>query len=702
MLRFFAVIPVVLAVSLAGADGLMLPVEPDYPHDFLRNRMTHVEVEMHGVVAVTSVYQEFVNEWHRETGVVYSFPLPPDARATEILYSRDGKVLEAVLRVRDQAVNPGTGEGGAAALLNRYLGRNGIRIRLDGIAPQEIQRVQLTYISLCDYKQGECRYRYPLDTSDFVKRPLDHLQFNFIVRSNSNIVDFGLPTHPEYRTIYSAPKELELEFSRPKSYLNRDLEFFYTVEQNALGVDFYSAANDTSDGHFALFLRPENFPGEGRVLPRKVLFLLANSTRMFGAKLDQSIRAIARALEQLGPEDRFNILLFNDRVLPWKPIPVAADRIHVAAAVDFLRTVETAVGSRLDDGLKECLSQISSDDFSNSILVFTDGRSPLDPREIEALNKHRVGIFPIGIGTDLDRARLEMTAALNYGFVTYLDEDSGLEEAMVGVFERISNPIMKNTVMEYGRADLFEILPRKIPDTYSGSYFFTTGRYRTPGPSSFSLAGFSAEGLVTFDFTLDFSDKREFPFTEQLWAKEFIDALEREIEVYGETQELKDRVIELSLTYNILSRYTAYVAEAYAEEEKAEEAYAEEEALEFDMDEDMMDDDSFAAVILFEEKEDLLSTSAILGNYPNPFNTWTKISLFVHERDVRAIKLLKIYNLLGQLVAVVDVSLLSAGMHEMPLEVGGLLEGNLASGLYIVRLQVQNTITSAVRINLVR
>ena len=113
MLRLFAVIPVVLAVSLAGADGLMLPAEPDYPHDFLRNRMTHVEVEMHGVVAVTSVYQEFVNEWHRETDAVYSFPLPPDARATEVLYWRDGKVLEAVLRVRDQAVNPGTGEGGA-------------------------------------------------------------------------------------------------------------------------------------------------------------------------------------------------------------------------------------------------------------------------------------------------------------------------------------------------------------------------------------------------------------------------------------------------------------------------------------------------------------------------------------------------------------------------------------------------------------
>ncbi len=404
---------------------------------------------------------------------------------------------------------------------------------------------------------------------------------------------------------------------------------------------------------------------------------------MFGTKLDQSIRAISRSLEQLGPEDRFNILLFNNEVSSWKPAPVAADGANVAAAVDFLTAIEAAAGSRLDEGLKECLLQISSENFSNAILVFTDGRSPLDPREIEKLNEHRAGIFPIGIGTDLDRARLEMTAALNYGFVTYLDGDSGLEEAMVGVFERISNPILKNTVMEYGRADLYEILPRKIPDTYSGSYFFTTGRYRIPGPSSFSLAGFSSEGLVTFDFTLDFSDEREFPFIEKLWAKEFIDALERQIEVYGETRELKDQVIELSLSYNIRSRYTAYVAEAEEDEYSG-------------------DEDGFASVVELNGKEDSLSASAILGNYPNPFNSWTKIRLFVHERDARATKLLKVYNLLGQLVAVLDASHLPAGMHEVTLEGGDTFGGTLASGLYIVRLQVRNAITGAVRINLVR
>ena len=688
MLRPFPVVSVVLAASLAGADGLMLPVEHDYPHEFLRNRVTQARVEVHGLVTVTSVYQEFVNEWHRQTDAVYSFPLPPEARATEVLYWRGEEALRAVLRVRDQAVNPGTGEGGAAALVNRYLGRNGIRFKIDGIEPHSVQRVQLTYIGLCEYTNGECRYRYPLDTGDFVTWPLEHLQFSFIVRSNSDIVDFGLPTHPEYRTVHSAPREVEVEFSRPKSYLNHDLEFYYTVEQTALGVDFYSAANDTSDGHFALLLRPKNPPDEGSVLPRRVFFLLSNSGRMVGSRLDQSIRAISKSLEKLRPGDLFNILLFNNRVMSWKPAPVPADGVNVAAAVEFLKTVETAVGSRLDEGLKSCLSQVSGDDFSNAVLVFTDGRSPLDPREIESLNEHRTAIFPIGIGPDLDRARLEMTAALNYGFVTYIDEYTSLEETMAGVLERIGNPILKNTVMEYGRADLSQVFPRKLPDTYSGSFLFVTGRYKTPGPSSFSLAGYSTQGLVTFDFTLDFSGISGFPFVRQLWAKEAIDSLEREISVYGETPELRNRVIELSLAHNIRSRYTAYVAEAE----------------EFDGGEPLDDgeDYSMTAVSVLEGKGGVFPTSAILGNYPNPFNSWTKVLCFIHEEDARAAKVLRIYNLLGQLVAVLDVSHLSPGIHEVPLESGELRGVPSASGLYIVQFRVRNTVIGALRINLVR
>ncbi|HSQ77009.1 MAG TPA: VIT domain-containing protein, partial [Bacteroidota bacterium] len=151
-----AVAAVVLLGSLpVHADGVMRPQNKDYPKDFLRHRMTSIDVTLHGQIAVTSVYQEFVNEWHLATDAVYSFPLPAGARATEFLFWSNDTLYRAPLRVKEQAPNPGTGEGGIDAQLTNYLGTNAIRVLLSGIKPGEAQRVILKYISLCRYDGGQ-------------------------------------------------------------------------------------------------------------------------------------------------------------------------------------------------------------------------------------------------------------------------------------------------------------------------------------------------------------------------------------------------------------------------------------------------------------------------------------------------------------------------------------------------------------------
>ena len=59
----------------------------------------------------------------------------------------------AVLQVKEQATNPGTGEGGLVGQVNSYIGRNGIKILLKGVKAGAIQKVRLRYISVCDYYQ---------------------------------------------------------------------------------------------------------------------------------------------------------------------------------------------------------------------------------------------------------------------------------------------------------------------------------------------------------------------------------------------------------------------------------------------------------------------------------------------------------------------------------------------------------------------
>ena len=60
----------------------------------------------------------------------------------------------------------------------------------------------------------------------------------------------------------------------------------------------------------------------------------------------------------------------------------------------------------------------------------------------------------LGIGDDLFRSRLEMTAALNYGFVTYIDDDDNMIEKITRLYDLTSQPVLKEVGMEVGQAGL--------------------------------------------------------------------------------------------------------------------------------------------------------------------------------------------------------------------------------------------------------
>lgn len=672
----------VAAVTVQG-DGLLMPNEKDYPKDFLRHRMSKIIVQIHGLVAETAVYSEFENEWTEETDAVYSFPLPPDARATAFYYWVNDQVYKAVLKVREQSTNPGTGEGGVTAEVNAYLGRNSIRVQLNGIQAGAVQRLELQYVQICDYYQGECLYEFPLAGGDFTDYPLDHLEMNLTIQSENPIVRYALDYDAELKVKQADEKQLNLSFVKPKAYIQNNLKLSYTVANSEMGVDFYSTLHDSLGGHFNLFVRPAGEVAPADVYKRRVFFLLSNSGSMFGYKLEQSVAAIGQCLDLMNPEDEFNLIIFDRNVSVWKNQAVSADADNIQAAKQHLANVSAGWGNSLDLAIETALRQISSDQLMNAIIAFTDGYSPIDPREVEQQNIRQCGIFPVGIGDQLSRTRLEMVAALNYGFVTYFDEDDNIRAGILRLFGQISQPVLKNVFMEYAKSDLTRILPEKIPTLYAGSAFFMAGRYTAPGQSALSIAGFSPSGPMAFDALLDYSAvSSTHRFAASIWAKERIDALEREVDVYSETEVLKQELIDLSLSYNIRCRYTAYIAD-YAT---------------LPGDNDAGPWGGAASVVETIQHP----TSCLLSCFPNPFNPETTIRFLISEADAEAgVKFIKVYNALGQLVALYDISGMRAGVYMFRLKAVNFRGEPLPSGVYFVRLVVGAKI-STIRVSVVK
>ena len=674
--RYIFIIVLIGLSKFALSDGLLLPKNENYPADFLRNKVTEVNVKVDGLVAQTVVYQEFINEWNQAVDAVYNFPLPADARSTQLLYTRNDTTFRAVLRVEPEDPNPGTGQGGLAALVNAYIGPNGLKLTLQNIAPGAMQSIELTYISLLDYHQGECRYEYPLATEEFITYPIDQLEFNFEVQANREITQYDIPTHPNFQVLENNSTYLKLRVRKPMAFLATDLIFNFSVENQLRDIDFYSVNSDTMDGHFSLFIRPENYAPPTEVLTKNIVFLLGNSSSMIGYKLEQSIEAISNSLDQLDPTDFFNIILFNYSVEHWEDNLVQASTTNIDNAKTFLQNVIGSGGSRLDLGVQYALQQFENSDYSNAILTFTDGRSPIDPIEVAESNIYETGIFPIGIGEDIDRYRLEMTASLNYGFATYFDEDDNLKEGIINVFEKINQPVLKNVDLNFNKPDVYSIIPHIYPAMYAGSFFLVAGRYQDAESTVLNLIGEGYNGVTQYDFPIEFTDStNKNKFSEKLWAKEMIDALEQEISIYGETSELKDSVIALSLGYEIRCMYTSYFADY-------ESIYV-----------------STDPII---EMPASYPKSFVYGNYPNPFHRSTTLRFYIDNIDIGKVMVLRIYNLQGRLIAIINISDFSEGWHEIKFDGKDISGNELPAGIYLVQLQIENQIANTKRINKIR
>jgi Ca-activated chloride channel family protein len=110
---------------------------------------------------------------------------------------------------------------------------------------------------------------------------------------------------------------------------------------------------------------------------RTVVVLMDTSLSMQWEKLERSYAAAAKLLETLGPEDKFNLLLFNTRVDSFKPAPVKADLASTKAAMDWLRQSHLRGGTDLQKALEAGLGQFSGTDTTQTtaLVLLTDGET---------------------------------------------------------------------------------------------------------------------------------------------------------------------------------------------------------------------------------------------------------------------------------------------------------------------------------------
>ncbi|NJL94097.1 MAG: VWA domain-containing protein [Anaerolineae bacterium] len=568
-------------LSLAQTPGPVdpwppIPPEPPFPpqpplisHD-VSLRSYQVTVDIEDQVATTRIEQVFENQSDLPAEGTYIFPLPRGAVVSDLVMIVNGQPItaqilgagearaiyeEIVRRLRDPA-------------LLEYVGQDAIQASVFPIPPRDTMTIQIEYSHILPVDNGLVRYVFPLRTDQFTRIPVESLSVRVNARSNDAISSVYSPTHPiatNRQDDFSFTAGYETTNTRELS----DFTLYYGLASETINANLLSYRESaTEPGFFLLMLAPPVNADAVQILPQDVLIVLDQSGSMDGQKWEQAREAAQYVLDNLNPEDRFNVVAFSTG---WRVY--ATDLQGPAEAPEakaWLDTLEAIGGTDINGALTTAFA-LADDARQTVVLFLTDGvptEGQVNTAQIlenaQANAPANVRLFSFGVGDDVDTFLLDQLHQALNGAGTYVRPNERIDEEVASLYNRIASPVMTDIELEFEGVRVEELYPGEpLPDLFLGTQLIIAGRYRDGGPTSLVLRGLVNGERVSYIYeNLELSENAGGEVTlPRLWATRRIGTLLNSIRLNGENPELVQSIVTLSLRYGIITPYTSFLIE---------------------------------------------------------------------------------------------------------------------------------------------
>lgn len=342
---------------------------------------------------------------------------------------------------------------------------------------------------------------------------------------------------------------------------NLDNDFAYRVTRY-LPTD--RRGNATEDGYFRIDITAQRSLRKLETSPKDVIFIIDTSSSVPSEWVAQVTRGVRESLVTLNEGDRFNIVLFNDRVsLLSEEGVVEANAANRAGAAEFLAAAESVGYTDVNAALRQLLVRDVEQDRVYELVLISDGQSTrgvTSTRDLINLitrdNDLIASIYCVGVGPRQNRELLNFLAYRNKGFSVYADRSQDAAQVIGELMSRLRFPIISNVTLDVAGLDSTTVYPGDLPNIHQGETVSVFGRYADADDFTMQISGTSGGRPVSFTFTRDLG--RAPVGEEQIstdWAFWKLHGLYSRIIQEGELPELLEQVDQLRRRYRLRTLY---------------------------------------------------------------------------------------------------------------------------------------------------
>lgn len=562
-----AVMLLLLSISSLWAQGVMIPRDRSLPPMLLVNHK--VKVKLEDQVAITTINQTFRNQANRQLEAVYTFNVPKGAMVKEFSMMVNGKKVkgELVEAAKAKAIYTEIVRRTMDPGLLEYIGTDLLQMSVFPVPAHGDQEVEVSFTSMVNQQEGVVEYLYPLRAQSNVVRIQGNFSFEMELKASRPIHNIYSPTHPISFTRKS-DRHAVVYFDKSMAALDRDLQLFYTMGKDDIGITLLQHKPTNADGYVMLLLAPRAEIAQDQRVPRDIVFVLDTSGSMReDGKLEQAKKALKFGLDSLKPGDRFTVLNFATTVNSFSS--TLMNQSELAAAKKWVDALESTGGTAINEALLEALKLQTNDKQRNfTIIFFTDGKPTVGEVNVNTIltNVDRAAtantrIFTFGVGYDLDASFLDRLAEKHKATSSFVKPSEDMEIKVSTFFSQINQPVLTDLKLSTSSdIRLVEMFPPQLPDLFHGGQLVVLARYQGTGKVNLKLTGNVGSQTKEFNYAVDFQDKPEARgYVEDLWARRKVGYLLDQIRMGGEKKELVDEVILLAKKYSIATPYTSYL-----------------------------------------------------------------------------------------------------------------------------------------------